>query len=119
MALLLHVVVLAILFVILNDDQLSLQGAHKLPALPASILRCLEAHEDGCDWLSGIQGVEDGVRGVVSIEGGVHSIRGGGAVVQSSAVVEAALCLRGWAVTVTFCFINTDVITKLWLVGCD
>lgn len=39
--------------------------------------------------------------------------------VQSSGQAEAVLCLRGWAVTIPFCFIHIDVITKLWLVGSD
>lgn len=63
------VFVFAFFFVVLNDDQLGLQGALVLLNLPAVVLGCLEAHEDGCDWLSGFHGVEDGVSAVVSVEG--------------------------------------------------
>lgn len=76
---LLHAVVITVVFAILNDDQLCLQAALKL--LPTIILCHLEAHEDGCDWLSGLHGVEDGVGGVISVEGGGHSVRVGGATV--------------------------------------
>ncbi len=86
--LLLHSVVITVVFSVLNDDQLCLQGALKLLTLPTVILCRLEAHEDGCDWLSGLHGREDGVRGVVSVKGGGHSVRAGGVTVQRSGWVS-------------------------------
>lgn len=114
-------------FVVLDDDQLCLHGGLKLLALPAVILRRLEAHEDGCDWLGGLHGLEDAVRGVVCVEGGAHSVKVGGATVQSSGRVSIVAVIGRWGVAVKFFFVHTDVITKrniagrsvaqLWLIG--
>lgn len=125
--LLLQSVVITVVFSVLDDDQLCLQGALKLPTLPTVILRRLEAHEDGCDWLSGVHGFEDGVRGVVSVEGGGHSVRVGGVTVQRSGWVSTMAVIGRWAVAIKFFFVHPDIITKrnitgwsvaeLWLIG--
>lgn len=75
---------MTIVLVVLNDDQLCRQGALKILRLATVIVCHLEAHEGGCDWLSGIHSVEDGVGCVVSIKRGGHSVGWGGATVEGS-----------------------------------
>lgn len=63
----LAVFVFTLFFIVLDDDQLGFQGALVTLNRLAVVLGRLEAHEDGCDWFGGFHGVEDGVRGVVSV----------------------------------------------------
>lgn len=110
------------ILIVFDDDQLGLQGALKLLRLPAVILCCLVAHEDGCDWLSCLHDVEDGVRGVVSIERGGRSVGVAWAMVQSGGLVVAALHLAVWLVrwclvTMKFLIVNTDITSERNIIG--
>lgn len=78
---LLYFVVIAAVIVVIDDDQLCLEGAVILLAPPTVILTGLEAHEDGCDWLCGVYGAQDSVRGVSLKQGGGGSVRLGRAII--------------------------------------
>lgn len=115
--LLLHTVVVAAVCVVVNDDQLGLQGALKLPTSTAVVLRRLETHEDGCDWLRGLQGIEDGVRDVFSVDGRGRSVRGGGATAQRGGC-SAVMAGTGWrGVAIKLFFVHADVIAERNVIG--